>query len=209
MEPQGGLLGQAEKDPEGIRALYDDWASEYDADIGSWGYEAPRVCAEYLKGLADGGAAVLDAGCGTGLSGQALADAGFRDVTGIDFSARSLEIARARGVYRSLEKVDLTRLPTPFPDGRFAALVCVGVLSYVPDMEAVCREFCRLVAPGSPLVITQRSDLFDSRHTRQAFDALVADGTWEELEVTGDRDYLPENPEFAEIGVRYCVFRRL
>ena len=209
MEPDGGLLGQAGEDPEKIRGVYDEWAAAYDDDIETWGYEAPRVAVNYLVGLADRDVRVLDAGCGTGLVGKALAAAGFQHVVGIDFSADSLELARATGTYDAVQQVDLTRLPTDMADAEFGALVCVGVMSYLPDIEATCREFCRVVRAGAPIVLTQRSDLFVSRETQRAFDALVVDGTWEQIEVTPDRRYLPDNPEFAEIGVRYCIFRRL
>jgi hypothetical protein len=107
-----------------------------------------------------------------------------------------------------VEQIDLTRLPTDLATARFGALVCIGVMSYLPDTERTCREFCRLVASGSPIVLTQRGDLFQSRDSQSAFDALVNDGTWEQLEVTSNRDYLEANPEFTGIGVRYCMFRR-
>src|SRR3712207_2038456 len=42
-----------------------------------------------------GGLDVLDAGCGTGYLSRKLRDAGAR-VTGVDFSAKMIEIARAR-----------------------------------------------------------------------------------------------------------------
>ncbi|MDZ7829733.1 MAG: class I SAM-dependent methyltransferase [Halofilum sp. (in: g-proteobacteria)] len=46
---------------------------------------------------------MLDAGCGTGLSGRALSAAGFRTIDGMDVSQRSLEIAARLG------RVSLTR----------------------------------------------------------------------------------------------------
>jgi predicted TPR repeat methyltransferase len=208
MRPEEGFLEQAESDPEAILGLYDDWASGYDDDIKTWGYNAPQVTAAYLRGLVSNEVPVLDAGCGTGLVGKALQSAGFDNVVGIDFSVDSLTIAKATGAYRSVEQIDLTRLPTDLATARFGALVCIGVMSYLPDIEATCREFCRLVTSGSPIVLTQRGDLFQSRGSQSAFDALVNDGTWEQLEVTSNRDYLETNPEFTGIGVRYCMFRR-
>ena len=46
---------------------------------------------------------VLDAGCGTGLSGKALHAAGFRRLTGIDISQASLDVAAQAGVYERLD----------------------------------------------------------------------------------------------------------
>lgn len=158
MEPTDGLLGRAESDPSEIRGVYDSWAPAYDEDLAAWGYEAPAVSALYLRELAPRDATVLDVGCGTGLVGRALRRAGFDDLVGIDFSVDSLAIAERRGAYRALRRVDLSALPTTLPSAEYGALTCIGVLSYLPDVEAVCREFCRVVAPGAPLVLTQRAD---------------------------------------------------
>ncbi|MCP5150118.1 MAG: class I SAM-dependent methyltransferase [Ectothiorhodospiraceae bacterium] len=208
MEPTDGLLGRAESDPSEIRGVYDSWAPAYDEDLAAWGYEAPAVSALYLRELAPRDATVLDVGCGTGLVGRALRRAGFDDLVGIDFSVDSLAIAERRGAYRALRRVDLSALPTTLPSAEYGALTCIGVLSYLPDVEAVCRELCRVVAPGAPLVLTQRADLFALRDTENAFARLAEDGTWSQIEVTDERAYLPGNPEFAGVGVRYCVFRR-
>jgi predicted TPR repeat methyltransferase len=203
-----GLLDKAGSDPAAVRALYDGWSRDYDADLSTWGYRAPALCARYLSALAPANATVLDAGCGTGLVGEALRAAGFLDVVGADFSADSLARAEACGAYRALHQADLTAVPIDFPARTFDALVCVGVMTYLADVEATCREFCRLVKEGSPIVLTQRSDLYEARDTASAFAALVHDRTWETIEVSPVRDYLPGNPEFTDVGVRYCVFRR-
>ena len=203
-----GLLEQATSNPEKLQVLYDNWASDYDDDITAWGYEAPQVSVAYLRELISNDVLVLDAGCGTGLVGKELKLAGFDNVVGIDLSLSSLTIAKATDAYQSLQQVDLTVLPTALSTEHFGALLCIGVMSYLPDIEGTCREFCRLLEPGSPIVLTQRGDLFETRNTQKAFDALVNDGTWAQIEVTPERNYLAANPEFIGIGVKYCVFRR-
>ncbi len=202
------LKEKAESNPEDVRHLYDDWADDYDQSLLEWGYEAPSVAAAYIRDLAPPDAFVLDAGCGTGLSGEALNRAGFDNIVGVDFSADSLALAEKRGVYCKTLTFDLTQMPLPFGAEGFGAIVCVGVMSYLPNVEAVCREFCRVTRPGGIIVLTQRSDLFDSRNTQQAFDTLTGEGLWEQIEVTDARPYLPGNPEFNGIGVHYGVFRR-
>ena len=126
-----------------------------------------------------------------------------------DLSPASIAKASVRGVYRSANVVDLSRLPSSMADASYGALVCVGVMSYLPDTEAICREFCRLTVPGAPIVVTQRDDLFTGRDTQGAFDLLSRDGLWQQIEVTGPLPYLPGNPEFEGVGVHYCVFKRL
>jgi len=201
------LRDRSGSDPETIRALYDNWADDYDTTLAEWGYEAAAVVAAYLRDLVPADAFVLDAGCGTGLSGQALWEAGFRNILGADFSAVSLALAAKRRVYRTVLKADLAA-PLPLGAGALGGVACVGVLSYLPDVEAICREFCRLTRPGGVIVLTQRSDLFGPRGTQAAFDALASAGLWQPVEVTEARPYLPNNPEFEGVGVHYGVFRR-
>jgi len=203
-----GLALQHVSDSNEIRSLYDDWASDYEADIATWGYEAPTVAAGLLQAHAETEAQIIDVGCGTGLVGAALAGAGFHDVVGIDGSSASLDLAAKTGNYRALTEHDLTDLPLSLPEEHFGGLICVGVMTYLPDVAATCREFVRIVEPGAYIVLTQRTDLFDSRNTQEAFDELAADGTWTIIEVTGPMPYLPKHPEYQGIDVRYGVFRR-
>jgi predicted TPR repeat methyltransferase len=208
MEPYEGLSRQSDSDPESVRKLYDDWASDYDHTLGEWDYEVPRLAVAYLRSLCEAAPKVLDAGCGTGLVGAALKASGYERIVGVDFSGDSLQIAERTGAYEALDEVDLTSLPTSLPADEFDAVVCIGVMSYLPDVEANCREFCRVARPGAPIIFTQRSDLFESRGSRAAFERLSTEGLWVEIEVTVPRPYLPGNPEFDGIGVHYCVFRR-
>lgn len=209
MQPFDSLMDQADKASADVRQAYDDWAADYDKDLIGWGYDAPETAAGLLRPLVPADAPVLDAGCGTGMTGVALKAAGFQHITGIDYSPDSIALADRRGVYEGLSAVDLTDLPTAFADGAFGGLICVGVMSYLPEIEATCREFCRLVRPGGAMVLTQRDDIFTGRDTQGAFDAVARAGLWEQIDVTEARPYLPHNPEFDGVGVRYCVFRRL
>lgn len=62
-------------------------------DAASRRPEAIDACVAWLAGQLPAGARVLDLGCGPGLYAERLARAGF-EVTGVDFSAGSLEYAR-------------------------------------------------------------------------------------------------------------------
>ena len=188
-----------------IAARYDEWAARYDSDIRSWSYTAPEVVAEIVAGRVGRSASVLDAGCGTGLVGVALRGAGMRgDIVGIDVSAVSLDIAAETGAYTSVEVGDLQQ-PLAFADDRFGALVCVGVMTYVPDVEAAWREYARVVGPGGVIVVTQREDLWEERRCTAVIDALTADGVWA-AEVAGPAPYLPDNTEgMADVGVYYVT----
>jgi predicted TPR repeat methyltransferase len=116
-------------DRQATAAFYGDWAASYDAEITGNGYATPARCAAALAAhAANPGAPVLDIGCGTGLSGLALAAAGFGTIDGTDLSAEMLARAEARGVYRRLFRGDLAD-PLPVAPGAYANAAAVGVVS--------------------------------------------------------------------------------
>ena len=79
--------------------LYDSWADDYDTELlDELGYVAPRLTAEaFCRHVPDTNALILDVGCGTGLVGKELHDAGYTHVDGLDISNEMLEIGRAHG----------------------------------------------------------------------------------------------------------------
>jgi demethylmenaquinone methyltransferase/2-methoxy-6-polyprenyl-1,4-benzoquinol methylase len=90
------------------------------------------------------GAMVVDLGCGTGdLCAEALR-AGCHAV-GVDFSARMLEQAAARGLRCALIRADAANLP--LRDGLADAVVSGFALRNFADLRAVLREAFRILKP--------------------------------------------------------------
>lgn len=188
----GDWLNEGTSDPREVAQRYDAWASSYDADLTAWSYRAPAVVAETVVGRMPDAESVLDIGCGTGLVGGALRARGFGGrLLGRDISQQSLELARQRGIYESLEQADLQR-PLALDDDSVDAVVCVGVMTYLPEVEAVWREFARVARPGGLVVVTQREDLWEERGCPAVIDRLRDESRWTPLDVTGPAPYLPE-----------------
>ena len=141
---ESGRLAAAE-----VRSMFDAIARIYDpmnrvltAGLdGRW----RRRTAEAVVRPSD---RVLDACCGTG--DLALADerAG-GTVTGLDFSERMLERARAKSA--SIDWVQGDALALPFPDGSFDAVTVGFGVRNVVDLERGLAELQRVLRPGGRL----------------------------------------------------------
>ena len=103
---------------------------------------------------------VLEVGCGPGYLSLELARSGF-DVTGLDLSARCVEIARriadedpwraGRGPLRFVAG-DLFGEHV-FPDAGFDAVVFLGALHHFSDTPSVLARIVRLLAPDGIVVV--------------------------------------------------------
>jgi SAM-dependent methyltransferase len=98
---------------------------------------------------------VLDIGAGPGVFTQRLLDRGSRcwvvDLSYEMVATASREVGDATGRVCFLVG-DLDGLP--FADGCLDAVICVGVLQYLPSLDFAFTELARVVAPGGQLVIS-------------------------------------------------------
>jgi predicted TPR repeat methyltransferase len=94
----------------------------------------------------------MDAGCGTGLSGIALAKAGFINIEGRDLSPEMLAKAEVTGVYKSLEEIDLT-MPIQ-TDELYDAVFSCGVFGFGPPFAEHLRHLIAILKPEGYAVIT-------------------------------------------------------
>ncbi len=201
-----GLSGLAHSQSTAeVIARYDGWVGSYNEDLQSWGYEVPQTLASELAdhlSKTPGASSrtqsqpILDAGCGTGLVGVELAKVGLGPLLGIDGSQESLAAAGATGVYERLNQGDLLAT-LAFEDEAFSAVVCGGVLTYLPDTERVLRELVRVTQAGGVVLATQRTDLWVERNCDEVMASLDRtpglNVSW-----TEPRAYLPGHPEYGE-----------
>jgi ubiquinone/menaquinone biosynthesis C-methylase UbiE len=204
--PEDDWLLQGPADPREVADHYDEWAGSYDDDLVAWSYQAPEVVAKTVVTRQPNAASLLDIGCGTGLVGKALRTLGCTArITGLDISQTSLRVADQTGAYDQLEVADLQQR-LDIEDNAFDVLVCVGVMTYLPDVEAVWREFARVVRSGGLVVVTQREDLWEPRSCQEIVDRLTTEGLWTPLDVSGPAPYLPEaTGGLGELGGYYVA----
>jgi SAM-dependent methyltransferase len=110
-------------------------------------------------------ARILDYGCGYGRLAAELADAGWRQVVGVDFAAAMIE--RGRREHPALDLRHVTGLPLAAPDGAFDAALLFAVLTSIPDsgeQEALMAEVRRLIRPGGLLYLSDLPLQTDQRH---------------------------------------------
>jgi len=140
--------------PDAVRTMFDRIAPVYDAMNHAMTAGLDRRWRKETAGaVVSPGDRVLDACCGTGDLALADLHAGAARVTGLDFSERMLERARAKS--SEVEWVQGDALALPFADGTFdAATVGFGVRN-LDDLEAGLRELRRVLRQGGRLGILE------------------------------------------------------
>lgn len=118
-----------------------------------WYYRAlHRHVASALGEVAPTGAAVLDAGCGTGGLLRRLGETGRGwQLQGLDFSPLACELAGERTA-RPITLGSVEALP--FGDATFDAVVSCDVVCQVPEAGPALAELRRVLRPGGALVLT-------------------------------------------------------
>ena len=159
---------------EEMRRRYDLWAQLYDSDVGSYeDYLVPREAAKVAQSKLESDARIFDAGAGTGLVGQALVKAGFHQLVAVDYSARMLEVARSKEVYKEIHQCDLGQ-PTSFQDSSFDAVITCGTTSQMPSFSL--REFVRVVRTGGHIIFAVIKEPWQSCGYADIYTELNAQG---------------------------------
>ena len=184
----------ASRGADQLRERYDVWAADYDGDLDDMGWKAPEVGADRCNHFAKPGAEILDAGCGTGLVGVALAGMGHRRIVGFDLSDGMLQRSAARGVYSELRQGSLLER-LPFDDGRFGSVVSVGVFTLGHVEGSAFAELARVTTTGGHVSITFRDDAVDHLGYRAEQQRLIDCGTWELVELTEPMALIHEDEE--------------
>ena len=182
----------AARTPEELAAAYAAWAVSYDRDTIRDGYHLPFTIAAWLaRHVPPDAGPVLDAGCGSGLSGPVLAALGYWEVEGLDLSGEMLDLARSRGAYARLVQAELGK-GLPWVDGHFAAFISTGVFTEGHAPASALDELARITRRGGFAVFTVRDVVLEAGGFRRKFADVEAAGRWRAVE---------ESPPFRAFAI--------
>jgi predicted TPR repeat methyltransferase len=135
-----------------VRNTFDSFAAQFEHRVvGELEYRVPEAIAAALaevRGFAPRSAAVLDLGCGTGLSGIVLRGIASH-LTGVDLAPKMLEHARSRACYDALVENELLAWMRSSPPARFDVVVAADVLIYIGALEELFAQTARIARPGA------------------------------------------------------------
>ena len=138
----------AKADPDFVRTTFELLAPRYDdLMLGTRSYRAPALLAKAVKSHTAGhDLSVLDLGCGTGLCGLMLREMA-ATLKGVDLSPAMADIARATGIYDSVEVADATAALTA--DSELYDVVAAGdTLAYFGDVTPLLEQVKAHLKPG-------------------------------------------------------------
>lgn len=164
--------------PEELAAGYAQWAATYDSETASLGYALPfQIAAWVTRYVPAGEGPLLDAGCGTGLSGPTLKALGYPDIAGLDLSDDMLAIAGSRGGYNDLRQAELGK-PLPWPDGHFRAFFSTGVFTIGHAPASGLHELARITRKGGHAVFTVRDVVLEEGGFAEVMAGLTRRRAW-------------------------------
>lgn len=135
----------------------------WDENAGAFAFTHP-LNLDWLSDLPRDGR-ILDYGCGYGRTLAELAQAGWRNAVGVDFSQEM--VARGRRAHPELDLRRVDALPLAEPAGAFDAVILFAVLTCVPgddEQRALLGELSRLLKPGGLLYLSDYLLQSDARY---------------------------------------------
>ncbi|MEO1307074.1 MAG: methyltransferase domain-containing protein [Pseudomonadota bacterium] len=180
--------------------VYTEWADRYDVDVKDRGYVTPGRIADALLPFVEPGTTLLDYGCGTGLSGKALAEVGLGPLHGTDITAAMVDVAKTKRIYQKLWVGEPGQAPCAPAD--YGVIVATGVVSLGAAPPECFDLLLDSLAPGGLLAMSFN-------------DPTLQDGRYDAQLETRSADFITEfrahGPHLkeAEMGADVMVLRRV
>lgn len=166
------------KSNEELTERYDVWAKDYDSYLEQeHSYKGPRITADFFTRYVPTIARILDAGAGTGLMGEVLAELGYSELVAIDLSDGMLEEARNKKVYKELKRMVLGET-LEFDNKSFDAVVSVGTFTMAHAPASSFDELIRITRPGGHIVFTLSTEAYEKSGFKEKFSFLESANKW-------------------------------
>lgn len=137
-----------------VRETFDGFAASFDGVLKRLDYKAPFLVRDALQRVEPDPNTwvILDAGCGTGLSGALLRPM-VKHLVGVDLSPKMLERARDRGMYDELFEAELTAF---FSQAKscYHAITCVDTFCYFGDLSEAVNAAVSALKPEGWFIFT-------------------------------------------------------
>ncbi len=189
------------KSAEEQQEAYDQWASDYEADLCRDGNRIPQVISTVFTHFVPlGTAPILDAGCGGGIQSEALALLDYKPIVGMDLSEGMLEVARSKGFYSELHRMTMGET-LGFETDTFAATLCSGCITPRHAPPHSLDELVRVTKSGGMLIFSLRDDEKQEPEYPAALERLTASKVWKHVFSTDKFQSMP----YGEGDVRHRV----
>ena len=188
----------AKSNDSNIHELYDKMSqSDYEQFLVHINFTEPYYLRDAVIGRTeDGGLGfsdnkeveILDMGCGTGLVGHLIREAGFTNIWGLDASSRFIKMIQNNGIYKGGETLFLGQGVEQFPakyKNRFDLVTGTGCFLPKHAPALALYEAHSALKIGGIFCFTLRSNLWQDDHElgyKDAINKLVADGKMEFLD---------------------------
>ncbi|XP_046864215.1 methyltransferase-like protein 27 [Xenia sp. Carnegie-2017] len=138
---------------------------------------------------------IIDMGCGTGMAGEQLSKHGYTNLDGVDLNFQMLELARKKGIYKSLQTgamgspncKDLGINPNEYD-----AAICTGVLALAHVESEGLNDLIHVVKPGGLVCFSIRDMHYNTKKCNfpESIEQNCKDGKWKLIDKHHQENYL-------------------
>ena len=167
-----------------VLKYYDDWTknAQFNQDMIDWKYTAPVNTVQLLdKYIQDKNIKILDAGCGSGLTGIELKKRGYANIHGVDFSKSMLNLI-PNNIYQTVELIDLNE-PLKYNDNNFDVIICVGTFTYGHVKAHALDEFIRVTNKNGYICFTINEGIYTEYKFDKKINELSKNKSWNVLKL--------------------------
>lgn len=164
---------------EDIDLLYTHWSQTYDEELHELGYQSPIRCASALAKFVAFDTPVLDFGCGTGLSGEALKKVGFQNIFATEINKDMRDIATQKQIYKHFYT---TNKNNPYPAAtKFSGVCAVGVISSGAGPPSLLRQSLNCLVDGGFICFSYNDHTLKSPRYMDSLEDVQKFGEFEEV----------------------------